>query len=150
MSSGKVWWRWYYKVVLFKTLTAISVEELGGIFGLPLNHRLKILISWAIFHFNLLSPHPDQLFLSIMYPFFLFSCVSTPLSLYSLRIPAPFIPKAAMSYHQCSWQVCRHHSLQSSWWGSCTERWSVQRSLPPLQVWTHSSQQIPRNAGLRE
>lgn len=55
--------------------------------------------------------------------------------------------KALISYHQCSWQVCRHRSLQSSWWGSCTGQWSAQRSLPPLQVWTHSWQQIPGNAG---
>lgn len=60
----------------------------------------------------------------------------------------PLFHTAVISYPRCSLKVCRLHSLQSSWWGSCTEQWSVQRSLPLLQVWTGSWRQIPGNAGL--
>lgn len=141
MSHGEVRWRWwYYSVVLFKTLSVISFEELVALYW-PLNHIPKIHIWLCGFHF---SSSMSLQFYHIIYHissavYFLRPCVITSFILYS----PPFI-----FYHRCSWKVCRRRSLQSSWWGSCTERWSVRRSIPPLQVWTGSWRQIPGNAGL--
>lgn len=147
MSYGEVRWRWwYFSTVLFKTLPVISRKaSFLTSFAGPRIVELKFCLSG--FLLNLRSLHPCLQFWSLVYRAFLLPCVTTWIGLYSAP-PLLLFPRALISYHQCSWQVCRHRSLQSSWWGSCTEQWSVQRSLPPLQEWTRSWRQIPVNAGL--
>lgn len=83
--------------------------------------------------------------LELLYPSLFFNSLHHS---FLLPLPNPSLPLAFSSYRLYSWQVCRHHFWQSSWWGSCTGRWSVQRSDPLLLTWTYSWRQTPGSAGL--
>lgn len=128
-NKHEPWWGTVTQMVLqhcaFKNTVSDELWRASGIFCWPLNHRPKIQICLAFISFFSLTMSAITSFISF----------ST-------------LPKVLMSYLQCSWKVCRHRSLQSSWWGSCIEQWSAQRSLPPLQLWTDSWLQTPGNAGL--
>ncbi len=139
-NKHEPWWGTVTLMVFqrcaFQKTVSDQLWRASGVFWRPPNHRPKIQIWLSSFHLHLLFPRPFYSLMPSLHLFFILhhSCSSFQMPL--------------IAYHRCSWQVCRHRSSQSAWWGSCTGQWSAQRSLPPLLAWTRSWQQIPGSAGL--